>query len=380
MKRIALAKLRRGAPFGAGLLVVAFAASGAMAAPALAAQGGARAARTETQTVVPASSIGSEPVARGCYNGGQISMTDGSVMDAKGYGNPASIDDYGSNGGTNQQWALCELNDGYDEIVSDYNGQLMCLNVSDASYTSGEHLLAYPCNTVVAGNEQWRRPENTPDGNYSGFDYLVPAGNYNLCANVSGGLGTGHLLILYACNSGNNEGFGVAGSNTVKDRLGMATEAASYLGYQASDECNEFSGYWKDGTSCSDGYYAADWCADFDAYVWRFGGDVSFNYKYATGYINGGAISFYSYAQSKGTWHWASSGYTPKPGDVAVYGMNSTDTYASHAALVIGKAPGDSGPNVINGNDGDDAVGYSTDQSSSSPGDNLGGYASPPGL
>jgi Ricin-type beta-trefoil lectin domain-like len=378
MPNIAMPKLRRGAPFGAALVALALATSAAMAAPALAAEGNAPAAHTVGQTVKP--SIGSESVARGCYNGGEITMDNGTVMDAQGYGNPANIDDYGSNGGTNQQWALCELSDGYDEIVSDYNGNMMCLNVEDASYTSGEHLLAWPCNTVVSGNEQWRRPENTPDTNYSGFDYLVPAGNYSLCANVSGGLGTGHLLILYACNSQDNEAFGVAGSTTVKDRLGAATYAASYIGYQASDECNMFSGYWQDGTPCSGGYYSAEWCADFDAYVWRFGENVTFTYRYAPGYINGNSGSFYSYGESKGTWHPLGDGYTPKPGDVAVYGLNTSTQTAAHSALVIGITPGDKGPNVINGNDSSDAVGYSTDQTQSAPGDDLNGYASPPGL
>ena len=385
MHRIAMSRLRRGAPFGTALLALTFATTGvtagAAAAPALAAQGSTPTARVVAQTVKP-DAIGSEPVARGCYNGGQITMTNGSIMDAKGFGNPASIDDYNSNGGTNQQWALCELSDGYDEIVSDYNGNMMCLNVEDGSYTSGEHLLAWPCNTVVGGNEQWRRPENTPDGNFSGFDFLGPAGDYNLCANVSGGLGNGHLLILYSCNSGNNEGFGVAGSSTVKDRLGAATYAASYIGYQGSDECNMFSGYWHDGTPCSGGYYAAEWCADFDAYVWRFGENVSFNYEYEPGYINGGSYSFVSYGLSKGTWHPLSSGYTPKPGDVAVYGVSGTS--ALHSALVIGFTPGDSGPNVINGNDGSDGVDYAANEYYSNTNGTdtgpLAGYTSPPGL
>jgi hypothetical protein len=393
MKKIGMAKLRRGVPLGAAVLALAFAASGAMAVPALAGQAPAPAGQSgmpvtwnAPQTVVPGTSIGSAPVARGCYNGGQITMDNGTVMDAEGYGNPASIDDYNSNGGTNQQWALCELNDGYDEIVSDYNGNMMCLNVENGDYTSGEHLLAWPCNTVVTGNEQWRRPENTPDSNYSGLDYLVPAGDYNLCANVSGGLGTGHLLILYSCNSGNNEAFGVAGSTTVRDRLGMATYAASYIGYSGPSGtlCNAFSSYWGDGTRCSSGGNSENWCADFDAYIWRFGGNVSFNYDgdtYAYGYLSAASASFYTYAKVKGTWHSAGSGYTPKPGDVAVYGLTGSGTswYAAHSALVIGASPG-AGPNVINGNDGNNGVNYVQDETSSSSGENLSGYASPPGL
>jgi hypothetical protein len=384
MKRITMSRLRRGAPSGAALLALVFATAGVTAAPALAAQGGTPANRTVAQTVKP-DAIGSEPVAQGCYQGGKITLTNGSVMDASGYANPANIDDYSSNGGTNQQWALCELTNGYDEIVSDYNGNMMCLNVEDSSYTSGAHLLAWPCNTVVTGNEQWRRPENTPDGSFSGYDYLVPAGNYSLCVNVKGGLGNGNLMILYACNTQNDEAFKVAGSASVQDRLGIATYAASYIGYTtdpAGTSCNKFSGYWEDGSSCGNGNYSDEWCADFAAYTWRFGGSVSFTYKYDYGYINGNSGSFYGYGESKGTWHPVSSGYTPQPGDVAVYGLTGSGTSwtAAHAAVVIGKTPGDSGPNVINGNDGSEGVNYVVNQTSSSPGDNLSGYASPPGL
>jgi hypothetical protein len=400
MERISLAGLRCGARLGTAAAALAFAASGAVAAPAgggerkknalashpapgaHSAHAGEVAARIVTQTVAPSTSLGTEPVARGCYNGGQIVLDNGDVMDAAGYGNPAAIDEYSSNGGSNQQWALCKLPDGYDEIVSDYNGNLMCLNVQNASYVSGEPLLAWQCDTSVAVNEQWRRPENTPDGNYSGFDYLVPAGDYNLCANVAGGFGIGHKFILYSCNSQANEAFAVAGSTTVTDRIGAATYAASYIGYQEEPgtQCNIFSGYWTDGSSCGDGTYAASWCADFDAYVWRFGENVSFNYRYLPGYINGGSASFYSYGQSKGTWHWASSGYTPRPGDVAVYGLNSQGTYADHSALVIGFTPGNQGPNVINGNDSNGGVDFSVDQTSAQNNDTLAGYASPPGL
>jgi hypothetical protein len=377
MKRIPIAKLRRGAPLGAAGLALAFAATGVTAAPALAAQGHTP-ART-AQTIVPGTSIGSEPDAQGCYNGGQITLSDGNVMDAKGFGNPASIDEYTYNGGTNQQWAECELGDGYDEIVSDYDGNLMCLNVEDADYVSGEDLLAYQCNTSVSGNEQWRRPENTPDGD-TGYDYLVPAGDYNLCVNVAGGLGVGHLMILYACNTQDNEEFIVGGSATVQDQIGMATYAAYYasIGYQAVNECNMFSEYWNDGspTGCE------NWCADFAAYIWLKGGNVSFNFtgdNPEPGYLGALAYSFYSYAMSKGTWHAIGSGYPPQPGDVAVYGL-SDPTADQHVAVVIGFTPGDSGPNVVNGNDSSDGVDYVTNQSSSQSGVDLSGYASAPGL
>jgi hypothetical protein len=385
MKRIAMARFRGGALLGAAVLALAFAAAGSVAAPALAA--GSHGAARAAQTVAPAAT---ESSAQGCYNGGQLTLPDGNVLDAKGFGNPASIDEYTYNGGANQQWAECELSSGYDEIVSDYDGNLMCLNVEDGDYVSGEHLLAYPCDTSVASNDQWRRPENTPIGS-TGYDYLVPAGDYNLCVNVSGGLGSGHLMILYACSAVSNEEFIPGGSATVQDRLGMATLASSYNGYSGPGApdgyCDEFSYDMGDrGDLCgSSGNDDEEWCADFAAYVWRYGGDVSFNFKGDAndyGYLSAASAGFYTYAVVKGTWHSASSGYSPKPGDVAVYGLYESDGtwYAAHSALVLGVTPGNGGPNAFNGDDGSDGVNYVTDETSSSPGENLNGYASPPGL
>lgn len=343
------------------------------------------------QTVTPNAAPASVDPASKCYQGGEITLTDGSVVDAQGFGNPAQIDDFNPNGGANQQWAWCQLSNGYDEIVSVYNGQMMCLNVSNGSYTSGTHILAWPCNTVVTGNEQWRRPENTPDPNFSGFSYLVPAGNYNLCVNVAGGLGSGHDMILFACNAQDNEGFGITGSIPIRDRIGMVTNAASFENYAENplgSNCNMFTAHWGSGvtTGCPAGLRSEQWCADFDAYAWQQGGQFSgFTYGFAQNwYINGGSISFYYYGQHFGTWHAASSGYKPKPGDVAVYGLNlnASPPSAEHAALVIGLDPGNSGPNVIDGN-WSDHVFYETNQSVVPASPNnfpLNGYASPNGL
>jgi hypothetical protein len=386
MNRIGKVRFRAAALLGAAALAAAFAAAGGTAAPALAASSHA-AART-----APMASPATVSSAAGCYNGGQLTLPDGNVLDAKGFGNPASIDEYTYNGGANQHWAECELSNGYDEIVSDYNGNLMCLNVEDGDYVSGEHLLAYPCDTSVTGNEQWRRPENTPVGD-TGYNYLVPAGDYNLCVNVAGGLGSGRLMILYACSAVSNEEFIPGGSATVQDQLGMATLASSFNGYSGPDApdgyCDRFSYDMGDTESLCGGGGNDDeeWCSDFAAYIWRNGGNVSFNFKGdnpENGYLSANSGGFYSYAVVKGTWHSATSGYSPEPGDVAVYGplyQSSEGVWlASHVAVVIGVSPGNNGPNAFNGDDGYDGVDLAMDETASSQGDNLVGYASPPGL
>jgi hypothetical protein len=151
------------------------------------------------------------PDAIGCsrsYYSGPITLANEDVLDASGFGDPASVVDYPANNGANQNWTLCEQSSGYDAIYAYYNNNYMCLNVSDSSYEATTPILAYQCNSGPSGNELFRRPENTPDPNWflGGFEasYIVPAGDYSLCLNVSGGLGKNHKVILYGC-SGSDE-------------------------------------------------------------------------------------------------------------------------------------------------------------------------------
>jgi hypothetical protein len=132
--------------------------------------------------------------------------------------------------------------------------------------------------------------------------------------------------------------------------------AQSQVGYStdhSSSYCNKFSAYWEAGTmGCPSGERAEEWCADLAAWAWHEAG-VQFTYGYGPGEINGGAVSFYEWGVANGEWHPATSGYVASPGDVAVYGLSpGVDPSAAHVAIVTGDAPGQSGPNVVNG-DGD---------------------------
>jgi hypothetical protein len=53
-----------------------------------------------------------------------------------------------------------------------------------------------------------------------------------------------------------------------------------------------------------------------------------------------------------GTWHPVGSGYTPQPGDVAVYGLDTSAVSAVHVAIVTAATGDNAAPDVING-DGD---------------------------
>ena len=131
--------------------------------------------------------------------------------------------------------------------------------------------------------------------------------------------------------------------------------AQNQIGYHSDPSdtyCNRFSAYWQSGTAdCGNGNRDEEWCADFAAWVWRQAG-VPFVYQFINGDINSSSASFYEWGVAQGTWHPYGSGYVPEPGDVAVYGLDTTTLVAVHVAIVISNSPGARGPNVVNG-DGD---------------------------
>ena len=168
-------------------------------------------------------------------------------------------------------------------------------------------------------------------------------------------------------------------------RAHLVEIAESQLGYRTDpvhSYCNKFSAYWGAGTACGNGLRSEEWCADFAAWVWRRGG-AQFTYGYTSGDVNAASGSFYLWAVAHGTWHPVGSGYTPRPGDAAVYGLDPAASTAAHVAIVTGYLAGARGPDVVNG-DGD-RTGFSvveagTDQyKADTPGSNapLSGYASP---
>jgi hypothetical protein len=164
--------------------------------------------------------------------------------------------------------------------------------------------------------------------------------------------------------------------------------AESQVGYSAEPSasyCNKFSAYWNAGTpGCPGGEKSEEWCADFAAWAWQKAG-VDFTYGYGPEEINGAAVSFYEWGVANGEWHPATSGWVATPGDVAVYGLSlGAVPSAVHVAIVTGDAPGQPGPDVVNG-DGD-RTGFSvvetgTDQALADAGNGdsvLSGYVSPP--
>lgn len=136
--------------------------------------------------------------------------------------------------------------------------------------------------------------------------------------------------------------------------------ARSQIGYTTNPSntyCNKYSAYWASGNDdCGNNNLDEEWCADFAAWVWTKAG-ATVNYQYINGDLNSSAASFYEWGEANGTWHPIGDGYTPQPGDVAVYGLDAPALVAQHVAIVTRFTPGDRGPDVVNG-DGD-RTGYS---------------------
>ena len=143
-------------------------------------------------------------------------------------------------------------------------------------------------------------------------------------------------------------------------RARIVSIAQGQVGYQTDPSntyCNKFSAYWYAGVDdCGNENLDEEWCADFAAWVWKQAG-AEVTYQLAPGYLNGNSASFYVWGTDHGTWHPVTSGYTPQPGDVAVYGLDPSAVTAVHVAIVTAATGNDAAPDVING-DGD-RTGYS---------------------
>ena len=150
-----------------------------------------------------------------------------------------------------------------------------------------------------------------------------------------------------------------------------------------SSECNKYSAYWGVGSDCGGGLRSQAWCADFAAWVWRQAG-VPFTFAYGGSNINPWSASFYFWGLAHGTWHSLSSGYSPQPGDAAVYGNLTEAPGPGHVGIVVGG--GRTNPSVVNGNWAMNAswtawgVGYDANEpTDGETGGGLQGYVSPIG-
>ena len=118
-------------------------------------------------------------------------------------------------------------------------------------------------------------------------------------------------------------------------RARIVALAQGQVGYRTDPSdtyCNKFSAYWNAGVDdCGNDNLDEEWCADFAAWAWKQAG-AEVTYQLAPGYLNGDSASFYVWGADHGTWHPVGSHYTPQPGDVAVYGLDTSAVTAVHVA------------------------------------------------
>ncbi|MDA8297077.1 MAG: CHAP domain-containing protein [Actinomycetota bacterium] len=138
-------------------------------------------------------------------------------------------------------------------------------------------------------------------------------------------------------------------------RARIVAIAKSQVGYRTDPRnsyCNKYSAHFYAGSlTCPGTLRAEEWCADFAAWVWQRAG-AKVVYQFINGDLNSSSASFYEWGVRTHTWHPVGSGYRPKPGDVAVYGLRPRALYAAHVAVVIATPHGARGPTAVNG-DGD---------------------------
>lgn len=169
-------------------------------------------------------------------------------------------------------------------------------------------------------------------------------------------------------------------------RVKIVKLAESQIGYRTnptSSYCNKYSAFWHSGQSdCPSGELDEEWCADFAAWAWRSAG-ISFTYRYQNGDINSSSASFYEWGKRFGKWHRRGSGYIPRPGDIAVYGLSSATLVAAHVAVVVGTTGANNAPAAVNG-DADhksfsdvEFVANELHPDAKNPGVTLSGYVSP---
>lgn len=121
--------------------------------------------------------------------------------------------------------------------------------------------------------------------------------------------------------------------------------------------CNPYTAYWGRGSTsgtgdnggsftCASGTRSEQWCADFSQWAWAKSGVDTHG-------INALASSFYSWGQANGTWHYASSGYIPKPGDAAVWQhQTSSGNWVSDHVAIIAAVDSSGAVTAVSGNGG----------------------------
>ncbi|MCH7230548.1 RICIN domain-containing protein [Glycomyces sp. L485] len=115
--------------------------------------------------------------------------------------NGAEIAQWECHGGTNQQWDLQDLGNGYVQIVAAHSGK--CLDVANDSTANGAKVIQYTCGN--GDNQQWQ-VQDAPDGHVR-----LAARHSGKCLDVTKeSTADGARLQQWDCHSGNNQQWQIA--------------------------------------------------------------------------------------------------------------------------------------------------------------------------
>lgn len=108
----------------------------------------------------------------------------------------ASIDQWGCNGGANQQWQVLDLDNGYHQLIARHSNR--CLTVPSSSTADGAQLQQATCGS--GANQQWQISD------LGGGSYRLTARHSGKCLDITSGATTdGVRAIQYTCTGGSNQ-------------------------------------------------------------------------------------------------------------------------------------------------------------------------------
>lgn len=203
-----------------------------------------------------------------------------------------------------------------------------CLGVANNSQSTDAKVVLSPCDG--SAGQVWLRVQN---------GYQNP--NSTLCLTASSN--PNKSLSVQACNNSSNQTWSPVASISSSKILtsSCAGDEGALVACYAEKEYTT----WQSGTishenllnTYTDGAPNEEWCADFISYVYKEAG-----FPFTQGSANGWDENNANYVQYMGfNLHMASSGYVPKPGDVAFF-----DYPGGHVEIVIA---GGSHPTFIYG-------------------------------
>jgi hypothetical protein len=231
--------------------------------------------------------------------------------------NNAVVDAWGCNGSSAQDWTISA-----GTIQHDKN---LCLAVASNGTTVGDNIILRTCDQEAG--QVWLRDQGGFENPNSGLCLSIPNAK------------TGQQLVTASCSylSQNYEVW----TTTLKSTCIDGTK-----GEQVACEAEQDWTQWQSGTPShetllnqyTDRAPYEEWCADFVSYVYKQAGT-----PFTAGETNGWDENIASNIQNMGfTLHPASSGYVPKPGDVAYF-----DYAGGHVEIVVS---GGTTPTFVYGN------------------------------